>query len=141
LSIGCRRIGGGVNLRLGGEFGLVIDAPASHGPSGEAHAPQGTIVSALQLASGPTLAIWYREVLSPDLHLGPEQKGRYPNEFSKEPEVSGGGQRAHMDGYTITGFKWTKDPAPPSGGHAALYLWYRQVPSSAAIAQRRQHGR
>jgi hypothetical protein len=116
-----------VKLKLRGENPVptIITAPGHDGGSAVYHVPQGTIVSALQLGSGPSLTIWYREVESPsNFQLGPEVKGM----FSKEPPDNGGGARAHQDGYTITGFQWLKDAAPPIGGHVALHLWYRQVP-------------
>ena len=108
-----------------------ITVPNEYGGSGVYQVPPGTIVSALTLSSPPSLAIWYREVELPvNFVLGPEQKGM----GTKEPAVGGGGGAAHWDGYTITGFQWQKDAAPPIGGHVALHLWYRQVPFRRTIS-------
>jgi hypothetical protein len=121
LNLGYRNIQGGVRqLELGEESMLPTTiAPASNGGSAPIHAPEGTIVSALQLGSG-SLSVWYRKVTSPaNFKLGPEEAG--PR--TKEPHDNGGGNVVSKDRYTITGFQWQKD----RDGTLALNIWYRPV--------------
>ena len=121
LNVGYRIIQGQYELKPGDEdsAGTAV-APANYGGSNKIQAPEGTIVSALQLGSG-ALTIWYRKVNSPsDFKLGPEA----PGARTKEPYNNGGGGMARQDGYTMTGFQWQKDP----DGSLALNIWYRQIP-------------
>jgi hypothetical protein len=116
----------GVRLRLRHPRGPEgISAPSHNGYSDELHVPEGSIVSRLGFGNEAALNIWYREIEAPgNFVLGREKKGMW----TREPADNGGGDEAHWDGHTITGFRWQKDAAPPKGGQATLHLWYREVP-------------
>jgi hypothetical protein len=116
---------GGRPLVLGEENQLpTIIAPHNSGSSGRIDVPaEGNIVSALQLG-GQALSVWYRKVETPvNFKLGPDKK----DGWTTEPADNGAGTIAAMDGYTITGFSWQKDP----DGQLHIHIWYTQLPVSA----------
>jgi hypothetical protein len=121
LNVGYRTIKGERRLELGEEAMLPATvAPDSNGGSAPIHVPDGCIVSAFQLGGG-SLSIWYKRIVSPvDFTLSPERPGL----GTKEPNDNGDGNKAFIDGFTLTGFQWMKD----RDGTLALNIWYRQVP-------------
>jgi hypothetical protein len=120
LTVGYRTIKGERKLELGDEGLLPVTiAPKNNGGSAPIHVPDKCVVSAFQLGGG-SLSIWYKRIVTPDdFALGPERQG--PG--TKEPPDNGHGDLARLDGFTLTGFQWQKDP----DGQLALNLWYKQV--------------
>jgi hypothetical protein len=110
----------GERLELGEEhWRAATTAPGDDGGSAPIHAPEGSVVSALEL-DAESLSIWCCKYLSPaNFKLGPEEEGI----GTKEPRSSGKGNIATKDGCTMTGFQLLKDPY----GTLAIKIQYRQV--------------
>jgi hypothetical protein len=122
LNVGYRTIKGERRLELGDESLLPTTiAPESNGGSAKISVPDECVVSSFQLGGG-SLSVWYKRVVSPtDFKLSLETEQPGPN--TKEAPDNGGGELASIDGYTMTGFQWEKDP----DGQLDLRIWYRQV--------------